>query len=194
MGSLLIFFKIQSRGRCFCARIIWLVNVILRHNGNIQTWMYRVCARMDDDVEKIRSRDCNIGTSKIRLSESPAFISDYVYFNSWSSSWWTDIFKDFYQIKSRSHPHRRENDLFIFKGNPIIITDPEHWRLRLKWRDYHGIIAQRTLPINPTMQYFVFWRHHAMGLLNPFSFNYNLFWKLYILCEWYEKIKEMQTK
>ena len=26
----------------------------------------------------------------------------------------------------------------------MIITDPEHWRLRLKWRDYHGIIAQRT--------------------------------------------------
>jgi len=23
----------------------------------------------------------------------------------------------------------------------MIITDPEHW---LKWRDYHGIIAQRT--------------------------------------------------
>ena len=26
----------------------------------------------------------------------------------------------------------------------MIITDPEHWRLRLKWRDYHGVIAQRT--------------------------------------------------
>ena len=26
----------------------------------------------------------------------------------------------------------------------MIITDPEHWRLRLKWRDYHGIIAQWT--------------------------------------------------
>ena len=28
----------------------------------------------------------------------------------------------------------------------MIITDPEHWRLRLKWRDYHGIIAQRIPP------------------------------------------------
>jgi len=26
----------------------------------------------------------------------------------------------------------------------IFITDPEHWHLRLKWRGYHGIIAQRT--------------------------------------------------
>jgi len=26
----------------------------------------------------------------------------------------------------------------------MIITNPEHWRLRLKWQDYHGIIAQRT--------------------------------------------------
>ena len=26
----------------------------------------------------------------------------------------------------------------------MIITDPEHWRLRLKWQDDHGIIAQRT--------------------------------------------------
>ena len=26
----------------------------------------------------------------------------------------------------------------------MIITDPEDWRLRLKWWDYHGIIAQRT--------------------------------------------------
>ena len=26
----------------------------------------------------------------------------------------------------------------------MIITDPEHSRLRLKWWDYHGIIAQRT--------------------------------------------------
>ena len=26
----------------------------------------------------------------------------------------------------------------------MIITDPEHWRLRLKWREYHSIIAQRT--------------------------------------------------
>ena len=26
----------------------------------------------------------------------------------------------------------------------MIITDPEHWRLRLKWRDYRGIIAWRT--------------------------------------------------
>jgi len=26
----------------------------------------------------------------------------------------------------------------------MIITDPEHWRLRLKWGDYHSIIAQRT--------------------------------------------------
>jgi len=25
----------------------------------------------------------------------------------------------------------------------MIITDPEHWCLRLKWLDYHGIIAQR---------------------------------------------------
>ena len=33
----------------------------------------------------------------------------------------------------------------------MIITDPEHWLLRLKWRDYHGIIAQQP-PINPTMQ------------------------------------------
>ena len=30
----------------------------------------------------------------------------------------------------------------------MIITDPEHWRLRLKWRHYHGIIAQRTPPYN----------------------------------------------
>ena len=33
----------------------------------------------------------------------------------------------------------------------MIITDPEHGRLRLKWLDYHGIIAQLT-PINPTVQ------------------------------------------
>jgi len=26
----------------------------------------------------------------------------------------------------------------------MIITDPEHCRLWLKWRDYHGIIAQPT--------------------------------------------------
>jgi len=26
----------------------------------------------------------------------------------------------------------------------IIVTDPEHWCLRLKWWNYHGIIAQRT--------------------------------------------------
>ena len=26
----------------------------------------------------------------------------------------------------------------------MIITDPEHWRFRLKWRDYHDIIAQWT--------------------------------------------------
>ena len=26
----------------------------------------------------------------------------------------------------------------------MIITDPEHWRLRLKWRFYHGIMAQQT--------------------------------------------------
>ena len=26
----------------------------------------------------------------------------------------------------------------------MIITDPEHLRLRLKWRDYHGIINQQT--------------------------------------------------
>jgi hypothetical protein len=26
----------------------------------------------------------------------------------------------------------------------MIITDPEHRRLKLKWRDYHGIIAQQT--------------------------------------------------
>ena len=24
----------------------------------------------------------------------------------------------------------------------MIITDPEHWRLRLKWQDYHSIIVQ----------------------------------------------------
>ena len=30
----------------------------------------------------------------------------------------------------------------VFFG--MIITDPEHWRLRLKWWYYHGIIAQRT--------------------------------------------------
>jgi len=26
----------------------------------------------------------------------------------------------------------------------MIITDPEHWRLRLKWWDYHSIVTQRT--------------------------------------------------
>jgi len=26
----------------------------------------------------------------------------------------------------------------------MIITDPEQWHLRLKWRDYHGIIAKWT--------------------------------------------------
>ena len=26
----------------------------------------------------------------------------------------------------------------------MIMTDPEHGRLRLKWWDYHGIMAQRT--------------------------------------------------
>ena len=35
----------------------------------------------------------------------------------------------------------------------MIITDPEHWRLRLKWREFYGIIAQQTpSPINPAMQ------------------------------------------
>jgi len=31
----------------------------------------------------------------------------------------------------------------LIAGFGMIITDPEHWRLRLKLRDYHGIIAQR---------------------------------------------------
>jgi len=26
----------------------------------------------------------------------------------------------------------------------MIITDPEHWRLRLKWQEYYGIIAQQS--------------------------------------------------
>ena len=51
----------------------------------------------------------------------------------------------------------------------MIITDPEHRRLRLKWRDYHGIISLSGPPINPTMQsaagLFCFLRHHASGLL-----------------------------
>jgi len=42
-------------------------------------------------------------------------------------------------------------------GFGMIITDPEHWRLRLKWRNYHGIIAQRTpyKSHNPKRAWFV---------------------------------------
>jgi len=50
----------------------------------------------------------------------------------------------------------------------MIIPDPEHWRLSLKGRDYHGIIAPQTpyKSHNAKRGWFVFgfWRHHAMGL------------------------------
>ena len=46
-------------------------------------------------------------------------------------------------------------DISLASGMTIRYAGVRFWhdynRLMLKWRDYHGIIAQRT-PINPTMQ------------------------------------------
>ena len=59
----------------------------------------------------------------------------------------------------------------------MIITDSEHWRLRLKCRDYHGIIAQRTpykyhnakracfvLVFDVVMQW-VYWFHNLTSII-----------------------------
>jgi hypothetical protein len=67
----------------------------------------------------------------------------------------------------------------------MIITDPEHWRLRLKWRDYHGIIAQRTPYKSHNAKRFVLVFEVIMQwvycCLIPSNFSIGEMWEIYII-------------